>query len=127
MREHAAYGIVYRMLVNLGDLARYRAQLDHVDARSYDEAAAFYQHAVSLDPSQGAAFNQVRISTHPMSHVTCLQLAVLATYVDDVLGAAYHYTRSVAAAQPFTTAAANLTTLLGRVQRVRVLHVVWWV
>lgn len=46
---------------------------------------------------------------------SCLQLAVLAVYVEDELLAVYHYFRSLAVEKPFPTTRENLTILFDKV------------
>ena len=55
-----------------------------------------------MSPSNGSAFNQI---------------AVLCTYSEDQLGAAYYYCRSVLVEKPFETGIDNLHKLFGHVNK----------
>jgi protein SMG7 len=116
-----------KMLVCLGDLARYkeqynegggrpkagredgppamqskrnprnRATADESRTRNYESAQQRYEQARLLCPSEGNA-----------SH----QLAILAAYQKDPFGALVHYYRAMCVRQPYETAAENLGTVL---------------
>lgn len=91
---------IYRCLVFLGDIARYKEMHAFQSSKAFHEASAYYDGAILLDPSNGSAYNQ---------------LAVISTYKDDVLGSAYNYVRSMMTASPFATAEGNLDTFLSKV------------
>lgn len=88
-----------RVLICLGDLARYKElfAVQNAKNRDWTVAANYYKQAAGLCPSNGNPYNQ---------------LAVLATYNGDALSAIYHYCRSLAVDAPFVTARENLTLLL---------------
>ena len=94
----AGYASCHRCLICLGDLARYSAMLAP-GRKDYSTASLLYQHAAWLMPDSGNPHNQ---------------LAVLATYSSDTLGAAVAYVRSVLSVQPFETAPDNLALLFDR-------------
>lgn len=85
----------HRCLIYLGDLARYKGLYGDNDSKSCDYAAAssYYLQAASLWPSSGNPHHQ---------------LAILASYSGDELGAVYRYFRSLAVDNPFSTARENL-------------------
>ncbi|KAL9233586.1 hypothetical protein vseg_008564 [Gypsophila vaccaria] len=87
----------HRCLIYLGDLARYKGLYGEGEsrAREYSAASSYYLQAASLWPSNGNPHHQ---------------LAILATYASDELGAVYRYFRSLAAEVPFPTAKDNLVT-----------------
>ncbi len=90
---------VARCLVYLGDLARYislHAPGDNA-GKDWGAARSYYAAAARLQPGNGNPFNQ---------------LAVVATYTNAALRAAYCYARAQAAPQPFVTARDNLGLLL---------------
>jgi hypothetical protein len=86
----------FRALVYLGDLARYREQLlptEKGTRRTFESAKKYYTDALSLVPDNGNPHNQ---------------LALVSTYLQDDLGATYHYMRSLLTFSPFVTAKDNL-------------------
>lgn len=85
----------HRCLIYLGDLARYKALYGEGDSISRDYAAAssYYLQATSLWPSSGNPHHQ---------------LAILASYSGDELGAVYRYFRSLATVSPFSRVRDNL-------------------
>ncbi|KAI9002389.1 hypothetical protein BC832DRAFT_593691 [Gaertneriomyces semiglobifer] len=92
----------HRSLIYLGDLARYREIHADRKIKNWAPAEMFYRLAIKLMPASGNPFNQ---------------LAVIATYVNDELGAVERYIRSLATAQPFTTALENLLILFSKVAK----------
>ncbi|KAK8566455.1 hypothetical protein V6N13_002161 [Hibiscus sabdariffa] len=82
-------------LIYLGDLARYKGLYGDGDSKSREYAAAssYYLQAASIWPSSGNPHHQ---------------LAILASYSGDELGAVYRYFRSLAVDNPFSTARDNL-------------------
>ncbi|KAK9735944.1 hypothetical protein RND81_04G239800 [Saponaria officinalis] len=85
----------HRCLIYLGDLARYKGLYGDGEsrAREYSAASSYYLQAASLWPSNGNPHHQ---------------LAILAAYASDELGAVYRYFRSLAVEVPFPTAKDNL-------------------
>ncbi|CAI0541360.1 unnamed protein product [Linum tenue] len=85
----------HRCLIYLGDLARYKGLYGDGDSkiREYAAASSYYLQAASLLPSSGNPHHQ---------------LAILASYSGDELGAVYRYFRSLAVDNPFMTARDNL-------------------
>ncbi|KAI9144033.1 hypothetical protein BKA69DRAFT_902204 [Paraphysoderma sedebokerense] len=86
----------FRSLIYLGDLARYREQLNDKPVKTYAVAKSYYKEALTIAPEHGNPHNQ---------------LAVVATYLQDELSAVYHYYRSLIVRQPFLTAKDNLGLL----------------
>ncbi|RSH84706.1 uncharacterized protein EHS24_006230 [Apiotrichum porosum] len=101
--------IVYKALVYLGDLERYKEQYSEKarreardgtsprDTERYTRAVMFYEVARGLQPDNGQAFNQ---------------LAVVDGYVGDNFHCTYHYFRALAVRQPFPSGRANLERVL---------------
>ncbi|GMI81603.1 hypothetical protein like AT5G19400 [Hibiscus trionum] len=85
----------HRCLIYLGDLARYKGLYGDGDSktREYAAASSYYLQAASIWPSSGNPHHQ---------------LAILASYSGDELGAVYRYFRSLAVDNPFSTARDNL-------------------
>ncbi|KAE8700256.1 Protein SMG7 [Hibiscus syriacus] len=85
----------HRCLIYLGDLARYKGLYGDGNSKSREYAAAssYYLQAASIWPSSGNPHHQ---------------LAIIATYSGDELGAVYRYFRSLAVDNPFSTARDNL-------------------
>ncbi|KAH9330497.1 hypothetical protein KI387_002605, partial [Taxus chinensis] len=104
--QGSSHGAVscHRLLIYLGDLARYKElfAVQNTSNHVWTVTANYYMQAATLCPSTGNAHNQ---------------LAVLATYTGDALGAIYHYCRSLAVDVPFVTARENLTLLFEKVSR----------
>nr|CCA21263.1 conserved hypothetical protein [Albugo laibachii Nc14] len=90
---------LYRCLIFLGDLARYRELHSRNAKKNFANAEEFYHDALRVFPENGNPHNQ---------------LAVLATYVDAETVAVYRYCRSLLIANPFTTAEENLVLLFER-------------
>ncbi|XP_038876945.1 protein SMG7L [Benincasa hispida] len=93
--------LCHRLLVCLGDLARYMEQHEKPDLPSHKwlAAATHYLEATMVLPDSGNPHNQ---------------LAVLATYVNDQFLAMYHCVRSSAVKEPFPDAWDNLVLLFER-------------
>ncbi|KGN64688.1 protein SMG7L [Cucumis sativus] len=93
--------LCHRLLICLGDLARYVEQHEKLDVYSHKWAAAatHYFEATMVWPDSGNPHNQ---------------LAVLATYVNDQFLAMYHCVRSSAVKEPFPDAWDNLILLFER-------------
>ncbi|XP_041369833.1 protein SMG7-like [Gigantopelta aegis] len=72
-------------LVHLGDIARYRQQVE--------QAQTYYQHAANLVPQNGQPYNQ---------------LAILEAARGNKLSTVFYYIRSLAVRHPFPVAATNL-------------------
>eukprot|EP00294_Goniomonas_avonlea_P005526 CAMPEP_0114542662 /NCGR_PEP_ID=MMETSP0114-20121206/1949_1 /TAXON_ID=31324 /ORGANISM="Goniomonas sp, Strain m" /LENGTH=815 /DNA_ID=CAMNT_0001726963 /DNA_START=58 /DNA_END=2505 /DNA_ORIENTATION=+ len=85
-----------RCLIYLGDLARYRELYSESQKRDWTQAASYYIQASRLVPDNGNPHNQ---------------LAVIALYMEDELGAVYQYTRARQTRQPFVNAKGNLGLL----------------
>ncbi|XP_073302173.1 nonsense-mediated mRNA decay factor SMG7-like isoform X2 [Primulina huaijiensis] len=86
----------HRLLICLGDLARYAEILKKPDTRKWSVAANYYLKATKTWPESGNSHNQ---------------LALLATYVGDSFLALYHSLRSLEAKEPFPDAWRNLVLL----------------
>mmetsp|Transcript_14539 Transcript_14539/g.37296 ORF Transcript_14539/g.37296 Transcript_14539/m.37296 type:complete len:900 (+) Transcript_14539:268-2967(+) len=96
-----ASGSVARSLLFLGDLTRYSVLYSaglgkKMSENDWSPAAKFYEQAARVHVHIGQPHNQ---------------LAVLATYEEDELGAVYHYARALAVGAPFLTARDNLVLL----------------
>ncbi|KAK9817739.1 hypothetical protein WJX72_001469 [[Myrmecia] bisecta] len=88
---------VYRCCICIGDLARYyEANVSEQPKKDWRVAEKYYRKAMQIFPEGGNSYNQ---------------LAVLATYTDNELGAVYHYFRSLAVPLPFLIARENLNLL----------------
>ncbi|XP_074654858.1 uncharacterized protein LOC141908640 isoform X2 [Tubulanus polymorphus] len=92
-RVSAMY-IVQYALVHLGDIARYRQQID--------QAQTYYRHAASLVPSNGQPYNQ---------------LAILEAAKGNKLATVFYYIRSLAVKHPFPVAATNLEKFYTKASR----------
>ncbi|XP_014231450.1 protein SMG7-like [Trichogramma pretiosum] len=79
------YFICTHCLVHLGDLDRYRNQLN--------EAELFYRHAQSVSPTSGHAYNQ---------------LALLDVIRSNKLGTVFHYVQAIMCQHPFGPSIPNL-------------------
>ncbi|KAB5591556.1 hypothetical protein CTheo_4985 [Ceratobasidium theobromae] len=117
---------VFRALIYLGDLARYREQYgthpnkansdagskrsrggrrgkdkggDKVHEKPYSKAEGYYLQAQLLSPDYGNPFNQ---------------LAIIYAYQHDYFGAALNYYRALCVKKPFPTAQDNLIRTLGK-------------
>eukprot|EP00088_Acartia_fossae_P070332 TRINITY_DN9387_c0_g1_i8.p1 TRINITY_DN9387_c0_g1~~TRINITY_DN9387_c0_g1_i8.p1 ORF type:complete len:997 (-),score=235.99 TRINITY_DN9387_c0_g1_i8:107-3097(-) len=83
--------ICQHCLVHLGDIARYRNNLQ--------QAQVFYRHATTMAPSSGQPYNQ---------------LAILEASNGNKLSTVYFYVRAISLAYPFPAAFTNLSKLLGK-------------
>ncbi|XP_052246547.1 nonsense-mediated mRNA decay factor SMG7-like isoform X17 [Dreissena polymorpha] len=81
-------------LVHLGDIARYRQQID--------QAQTYYWHAASLVPFNGQPYNQ---------------LAILEASKGNKLSTVFYYIRSLAVKVPFSVAATNLEKLYSKLTK----------
>ncbi|XP_005096140.1 telomerase-binding protein EST1A [Aplysia californica] len=89
-----------RVMMFLGDIARYREQL--ADTTNYGKARHWYLKAQKIHPRNGRPYNQ---------------LAILAVYTRRKLDAVYYYMRSLAASNPIMTARESLMSLFDEVRR----------
>ena len=88
---------VFRILIRLGDLARYqRDAIGFADA-DWSASWAYYMDAQRLLPDQGMPYNQ---------------LAVLCTYAHDTIGALFFYSQSLALPVPSETGKSNIEVLM---------------
>ncbi|XP_063220783.1 telomerase-binding protein EST1A [Bacillus rossius redtenbacheri] len=83
-----------KILLFLGDLARYREQVN--ETSSFGKSRQFYIKAHQLNPKNGRPYNQ---------------LAILALYARRKLDAVYYYMRSLMASNPFFSARESLLSL----------------
>lgn len=108
--EEKKLQLVYKGLICLGDLERYKEQYTERarrDAREgvapkaerFDKAIMYYEVARGLQPDNGTAFNQ---------------LAVIDGYVGQAFNCTYHYYRALAVRQPFPSGDVNLERVLKR-------------
>ncbi|KAK6124402.1 hypothetical protein DH2020_041895 [Rehmannia glutinosa] len=86
----------HRLLICLGDLARYAEIVKKPDACDWSTSATYYLEATRTWPDSGNPHNQ---------------LALLATYVGDSFLALYHCVRSLAVKEPFPDAWRNIMLL----------------
>ncbi|XP_057764481.1 nonsense-mediated mRNA decay factor SMG7-like [Salvia miltiorrhiza] len=93
---HACQHTCHRLLICLGDLARYTEIIKKPDACEWSTAANYYLEATRTWPDSGNPHNQ---------------LALLATYVGDAFLALYHCIRSLAVKEPFPDAWRNILLL----------------
>ncbi|EQC30381.1 hypothetical protein SDRG_11958 [Saprolegnia diclina VS20] len=93
---------MFRCLIFLGDIARYRELHSQKAKKNFAAAESFYHRALAVMPENGNPHNQ---------------LAVLATYVEAETIAVYRYCRSLLVPQPFATAAENLALLFERARQ----------
>ncbi|CAE6501881.1 unnamed protein product [Rhizoctonia solani] len=126
-REHRSNKllVVFRALIYLGDIARYREQYgthpnkgtpepsakrsrggrrgksgtEKLNEKPFSKAEAFYIQARLLLPDYGNPFNQ---------------LAIVYSYQHNFFGAALHYYRALCVRKPFPTAQDNLVRTLGK-------------
>lgn len=107
-------GLVYKALICLGDLERYKEQYDERTRREaregrpaqpmqlqekYGKAWTYYEVARALMPDDGSAFNQ---------------LAVISTYVGDEFCCVYYYFRAMAVRMAFKNIGQILDKFLGK-------------
>ncbi|RHY25184.1 hypothetical protein DYB32_008476 [Aphanomyces invadans] len=90
---------MFRCLIFLGDIARYRELHSQKAKKNFRAAEGFYHRALEILPDNGNPHNQ---------------LAVLATYVEAETIAVYRYCRSLLLPKPFATAEENLVLLFER-------------
>ncbi|KZV53259.1 hypothetical protein F511_21516 [Dorcoceras hygrometricum] len=93
---HKCQFTCHRLLICMGDLARYSEILKNPDTRKWSVAANYYLNATKIWPESGNPHNQ---------------LALLATYVGDSFLALYHSLRSLEVKEPFPDAWNNLVSL----------------
>ncbi|XP_011096315.1 protein SMG7L [Sesamum indicum] len=93
---HACQHTCHRLLICLGDLARYTEIAKQPDVSEWSTAATYYLEATRTWPDSGNPHNQ---------------LALLATYVGDPFLALYHCVRSLAVKEPFPDAWRNIMLL----------------
>ncbi|XP_068157809.1 telomerase-binding protein EST1A isoform X2 [Drosophila tropicalis] len=98
--ESAAKVVGQRLLICLGDLARYRA--NHLQTSDYLEAGKYYQKAQELLPGNGTPYNQ---------------LAVIAIYHHKRFDAVYYYMRSLLSSNSVQTAKESLLDLFDEIRR----------
>ncbi|GAB1607750.1 protein SMG7 isoform X1 [Argonauta hians] len=84
-KKNSCFYICQHCLVHLGDIARYRQEVD--------QAQTYYWHAANLVPSNGQPYNQ---------------LAILEAARGNKLTTVFYYIRSLAVRHPFPVAATNL-------------------
>jgi hypothetical protein len=84
---------IFRILIRLGDLARYQRDLAGFPDADWQAAWAYYLDAQRLLPEQGMPYNQ---------------LAVLCSYSHDEIGALFFYARSLALTVPSETGKSNI-------------------
>lgn len=97
-----ALSVCHKCLIFLGDLARYKQLASAEESKDWDVPSSYYSEAVDLIPSNGNPFNQ---------------LAVIATYQNEEMDAAYYYFRSIAVRMPFMTAEENLNLIFQKTKR----------
>ncbi|KAL3856196.1 hypothetical protein ACJMK2_010974, partial [Sinanodonta woodiana] len=85
-----------RSMICLGDIARYREQMNDSGKVNYGKSRSWYTKAQQIAPKNGRPYNQ---------------LAILALYTRRKLDAVYYYMRSLAASNPFLTARESLMSL----------------
>ncbi|KAF0701405.1 Aste57867_8107 [Aphanomyces stellatus] len=90
---------MFRCLIFLGDIARYRELHSQKAKKNFVAAEGYYHRALQIMPENGNPHNQ---------------LAVLATYIEAETIAVYRYCRSLLLPQPFSTAEENLVLLFER-------------
>lgn len=120
--------IVYKALVYLGDLERYKEQYSEKarreardgtsprDTERYTRAVMFYEVARGLQPDNGGLY-LISFLLGPKLNKTLTgqafnQLAVVDGYVGDNFHCTYHYFRALAVRQPFPSGRANLERVL---------------
>ncbi|XP_055683331.1 telomerase-binding protein EST1A isoform X2 [Lutzomyia longipalpis] len=91
---------VQKLLLFLGDLARYREQI--LDTNGYGKARQWYMKAQQILPSNGRPYNQ---------------LAVLSIYSKRKVDAVYFYMRSLMSSNPFKSARESLLALFDETRK----------
>lgn len=94
-----------RCIIYLGDLSRWRETELNLKERNWGPAKGYYNLALSLDPAEGACYNQ---------------LAVIALHTDDHIGAVYNLHRAFAVSPPFPMATDNLKVEFEKVLRLNI-------
>ncbi|TPX33570.1 hypothetical protein SmJEL517_g03544 [Synchytrium microbalum] len=89
--------VCHRVLLQLGDITRYKEFYSDRKEKNYSTAKLFYRLAAQLAPAYGNPHNQ---------------LAVVESLEGNELGAVEHYLRSLLVAHPFSAARDNLLILL---------------
>ncbi|XP_073137976.1 nonsense-mediated mRNA decay factor SMG7-like [Henckelia pumila] len=103
---HKCQFTCHRLLICLGDLARYAEILKKPNAKKWSVAANYYLKATKTWPESGNPHNQ---------------LALLATYVGDSFLALYHSMRSLEVKEPFPDAWGNLVLLFEKINTTQLL------
>ncbi|XP_047510080.1 uncharacterized protein LOC125052988 isoform X2 [Pieris napi] len=85
---------VQKLYVFLGDLARYKEQVN--ETNNYSKSKIWYTKAQQVNPKNGRPYNQ---------------LAILAIYARRKLDAVYYYMRSLMSSNPFQSARESLLSL----------------
>lgn len=85
---------VQKLFIFLGDLARYREQIN--ETNNYAKSKLWYTKAQQINPKNGRPYNQ---------------LAILAIYARRKLDAVYYYMRSLMSSNPFQSARESLLPL----------------
>ena len=119
-------GLVYKGLICLGDLERYKEQYSdemrrgNVRGEAYGKASRYYEVARGLIPDDGESESSSGRRSLTSIGTAFNQLAVIATYVSDDFLATYHYFRALAIKIPFKSAEEILSKFLQkRIQRWR--------
>ncbi|XP_059614016.1 telomerase-binding protein EST1A isoform X2 [Phlebotomus argentipes] len=89
-----------KLLLYLGDLARYREQI--LETSGYGQARQWYMKAQQIMPSNGRPYNQ---------------LAVLSIYSKRKVDAVYYYMRSLMSSNPFKSARESLLALFDETRK----------
>ncbi|KAG8223919.1 hypothetical protein J437_LFUL003726, partial [Ladona fulva] len=89
-----------KILIFLGDLARYKEQVN--ETTNYGKARQWYLKAQLVNPKNGKPYNQ---------------LAILAIYARRKLDAVYYYMRSLMASNPFHSARESLLALFDETRK----------
>ncbi|KZT34099.1 hypothetical protein SISSUDRAFT_316009 [Sistotremastrum suecicum HHB10207 ss-3] len=111
-RRDQSLDIVYKALVCLGDIARYREQYSE---RAKPEQTRRGRNSKGPPPAPRVpnygraqdAYEQARLLV-PENGNASHQLAILCNYQKDVFGATYHYYRAFCVKHPYETAAENM-------------------
>ncbi|XP_032220380.1 telomerase-binding protein EST1A [Nematostella vectensis] len=92
----------HHILIFLGDIERYKEQMQSSKTINWGAVRVWYLKASKLAPKNGKPYNQ---------------LAVIAVYANRKLDAIYYYVRSLAVSSPILTAREKLTTIFYEIQR----------
>lgn len=87
----------FRILIRLGDLARYQRDALGVNDADWSASWTYYLDAQKVMPEQGMPYNQ---------------LAVLCTYAHDTIGALFYYSQSLSLPVPSETGKSNIEVLM---------------